>query len=1372
MTLNVPVSANTSKMTNQIKWRSFHPNENGNESVKILKQNQQLVSHPIKPHLIIAKSNSDRTHQECCNLENEEINSKNDFTLFTDSKKSSEEMMPLGDNKRTIMNLNEFPTNQIKVEDLSMGVNEISRKQELDKKRKPTDSKSNNVLIYNSTHVSPPPKSHVVVSKLNADTVNCTKNNTKKRGKDLAITYMSIENIPHRGDKDSITSNWCYAPTHQIGNEGLSVDRKFNKEKNVEHKKRRLQHHRSFGNFYMFKSAEINNEKKEKKLDHNVEYKCISTNFHHRAMDASTDNNDNNLVSGVSKVANNEAVSPKFTAELIKINTNSVSKNESFHRLHETNHKIHNKNKIFFDDIDKQRMQKMQSIAIANNSCTDNGKWRKNDHMVNMLVVENALNLQDPNYHLLQQIIQMNTNTNETIDKLDLTKKLKFHEQFEGQTCLFARVKENKITFLFSAQYSNLFIEFWRDLWQTHQSHNQIIGHLQQLGSFEKVDSEIRLIFKLEKIAAKVLLGSEECQYSQLFSCKVWDTLERKKSGRCYKIYFTPDFLEKFYKANVTNKCGQEIYESCNNLVIAREKNVMSKFLESDIILRSKRNLSCYLDIQNSSKRRKLRKLQIGSTFSEIVLHNLDLSKILINVNSNGDFNKRANAVRKAINNFKWTNNNEEKERASPNYRSYLPRTNSDILCHPLIIKDVLLDVNETLKSRQIDNYDCTNERMPTINKDIKIQIHDKKTEKGSIDDKSYRTASELKQFLIDQDALLEMRRLVGYQKYSQFFCATIGQALIKMKWIRRKGRAYVEPKTKKKYVNKKALIEYILTSEKWKNRPEIHMSCNQFIEDTYEGQKAVTNVNSNDNIQNKADEITRCQVKQPIEMKKSHQFSTYAALKQFYTSTEKKGCLRNAFLIKRKKLNNLFLTLIWKPLKKLKWTKTELPRSDRGTKTVYHDPKTKKNLNCMKALMQWILTSDHWKCKEKIQEICHNFFCALLQDDNFNYSLLYQCSIQQNKKSRKNQAGKGNIMISKKSYHAKVEGMKNQGGKGNRLISKKSYHAKVEGMRQFNYKNYIVRLEVRPSQKFKNRNGLFVSFESPNKVLLVPSQGIDIGKFGPFTAQDERSVVVLEAKQFLFQDKIYDIPVWERNGIAIDVTDQNCIVHEEADDTLLLEMNKTDVLTLSNVDAKFNYQNELHYILREKFRIHRGESRELLVYSMKKKQDSYTVSSFYNFIKKIQGMDEKDILDLITYFSNHAPENSEARFRMHWATKQINTFCSKILYGNRRKKTPEFLQLRINEVLNSFPRTNNIEDEVVVTKNEYVGSCVKILCAHGYKIGMIEEVITNKNKRKHKQLEKYKINFNDKEIGFQEWDEEEVEKQIFPVPFGNWMLM
>ena len=96
----------------------------------------------------------------------------------------------------------------------------------------------------------------------------------------------------------------------------------------------------------------------------------------------------------------------------------------------------------------------------------------------------------------------------------------------------------------------------------------------------------------------------------------------------------------------------------------------------------------------------------------------------------------------------------------------------------------------------------------------------------------------------------------------------------------------------------------------------------------------------------------------------------------------------------------------------------------------------------------------------------------------------------------------------------------------------------------------------------------------------------------------------------------------------------------------------------------------------------------------------------------------------------------------------------------------PEEIFNKIAQIKDIFPRADNIEDNQVMVKNEYLGCCVQKLDEnHSYITGIVEQVIcVNHSKRE------YHVFFQDAQLTcrLERISEKEVEDNHYQIKYGT----
>ena len=173
---------------------------------------------------------------------------------------------------------------------------------------------------------------------------------------------------------------------------------------------------------------------------------------------------------------------------------------------------------------------------------------------------------------------------------------------------------------------------------------------------------------------------------------------------------------------------------------------------------------------------------------------------------------------------------------------------------------------------------------------------------------------------------------------------------------------------------------------------------------------------------------------------------------------------------------------------------------------------------------------------------------------------------------------------------------------------------------------------------------------------------------------------------------------------------------------------------------------------------------------SMKDSKDCDEIMTPYtDALQEIMTFKKKDVLSFVSYCVNHIPhspqEQAQARFRMRWATKQIQRYYLKRIYGEEGNDIPQTIQSMMTTI---FEQTKNSkEDERLWEQNYLLGQCVRTLDENElYITGIVEEVYLYDD-----GFIAYNIYFPTKSK-FEIWKEEDVESQAFPASFGDFELL
>mmetsp|Transcript_31826 Transcript_31826/g.93480 ORF Transcript_31826/g.93480 Transcript_31826/m.93480 type:complete len:1091 (+) Transcript_31826:287-3559(+) len=168
----------------------------------------------------------------------------------------------------------------------------------------------------------------------------------------------------------------------------------------------------------------------------------------------------------------------------------------------------------------------------------------------------------------------------------------------------------------------------------------------------------------------------------------------------------------------------------------------------------------------------------------------------------------------------------------------------------------------------------------------------------------------------------------------------------------------------------------------------------------------------------------------------------------------------------------------------------------------------------------------------------------------------------------------------------------------------------------------HVLVLSVTASTIPNGGRGLYCTYRGPNAHWKV-SDYVDLGCYGPHTANDIKPDYIMEIKNFLYFDHpsewSFDAPGGitsseAKEGLTIhgkaivkdmlyDITDDATgEVHEMAEKTLLPFVNEVTVdgkrlKQKQNVDSNHHDNGSLHYLLRKGFKLKRNKTAELFVY-------------------------------------------------------------------------------------------------------------------------------------------------------------------------------
>lgn len=281
------------------------------------------------------------------------------------------------------------------------------------------------------------------------------------------------------------------------------------------------------------------------------------------------------------------------------------------------------------------------------------------------------------------------------------------------------------------------------------------------------------------------------------------------------------------------------------------------------------------------------------------------------------------------------------------------------------------------------------------------------------------------------------------------------------------------------------------------------------------------------------------------------------------------------------------------------------------------------------------------------------------------------------------------------------------------------------------------VKLELHPSEENKGSNGLFLLYEGKKQFWEVPGN-IDLGKYAK--NEDVLSEFLFDAKNFVFNGRIPKIHVWNDPQQIYDVTDDFGRFHTKANTRFLPNMQGTANKAVANVLGVLDSNKKPHYVLKKKTMFENGKPKELLVildnHMGSKTVTNKNIAKPSSMVSKISRFTENEVMEILSFFQGLELKDSEDKFRMHWATEEIKTYCGQYLYGIYGESIPKKVKTLIDDILSRFPDINNSEDEKVHWKNRYFGYCVRQLNSkESYAIGIVDEIVSFHNKKKYKVL-------------------------------------